>query len=289
MRASSRPRSGRCTATSRAKRRPTCTSRSAAPSPSTSATPAELLDAIPAEALASFAGVGHHLDLAALMPGEARARPRLRLRNRRVLRGRARGRVRPRRRRRLHPRAARQGERGCATREGFAQATSSRRASRSCRSTTELRRRHLERRHQPLACQGPRVRRGRARAAPGRPACARGHRQRPPAQGAHAAQRRAVGRMHRRRDPARQLRRGHRGRRASRSGACAATTTASSPSARSTPAPPTRCRASRWSPSRRLTRGSSDEHLVDEHDVRREWAHRCPRKAAVVVWMGRAA
>ena len=30
----------------------------------------ELLDAIPAEALASFAGVGHHLDLAALQPGE---------------------------------------------------------------------------------------------------------------------------------------------------------------------------------------------------------------------------
>jgi arsenite methyltransferase len=33
--------------------------------------PAGLLDAIPAEALASFAGVGHHLDLAALQPGEA--------------------------------------------------------------------------------------------------------------------------------------------------------------------------------------------------------------------------
>jgi arsenite methyltransferase len=32
---------------------------------------AELLDAIPAEALASFAGVGHHLDLVALQPGEA--------------------------------------------------------------------------------------------------------------------------------------------------------------------------------------------------------------------------
>jgi arsenite methyltransferase len=32
---------------------------------------AELLDAIPAEALASFAGVGHHLDLAALRPGQA--------------------------------------------------------------------------------------------------------------------------------------------------------------------------------------------------------------------------
>jgi SAM-dependent methyltransferase len=33
--------------------------------------PAALLDAIPAEALASFAGVGHHLDLAAIRPGEA--------------------------------------------------------------------------------------------------------------------------------------------------------------------------------------------------------------------------
>jgi SAM-dependent methyltransferase len=33
--------------------------------------PRELLDAIPPEALASFAGVGHHLDLAALRPGEA--------------------------------------------------------------------------------------------------------------------------------------------------------------------------------------------------------------------------
>jgi arsenite methyltransferase len=32
--------------------------------------PRELLDAIPAEALASFAGVGHHLDLAALQPGD---------------------------------------------------------------------------------------------------------------------------------------------------------------------------------------------------------------------------
>jgi arsenite methyltransferase len=33
--------------------------------------PRELLDAVPAEALASFAGVGYHLDLAALQPGEA--------------------------------------------------------------------------------------------------------------------------------------------------------------------------------------------------------------------------
>jgi SAM-dependent methyltransferase len=33
--------------------------------------PSRLLDAVPAEALTSFAGVGHHLDLAALRPGEA--------------------------------------------------------------------------------------------------------------------------------------------------------------------------------------------------------------------------
>src|SRR5205823_13135464 len=32
--------------------------------------PSELLDAIPAEALASFAGVGYHLNLAALAPGD---------------------------------------------------------------------------------------------------------------------------------------------------------------------------------------------------------------------------
>src|SRR3989442_1850306 len=32
--------------------------------------PSELLDAIPAEALASFAGVGYHLDLAVLPPGD---------------------------------------------------------------------------------------------------------------------------------------------------------------------------------------------------------------------------
>src|SRR5262245_47886115 len=32
--------------------------------------PSHLLDGIPAEALASFAGVGYHLDLAALAPGE---------------------------------------------------------------------------------------------------------------------------------------------------------------------------------------------------------------------------
>ena len=77
--------------------------------------PPELLDAIPAEALASFAGVGYHLDLAALAPGEAVldlgsgsgtdvfcAAVQV-------------GAQRPRRRRRLHARATRQGRGACAT------------------------------------------------------------------------------------------------------------------------------------------------------------------------------
>ena len=46
--------------------------------------PAAWLDAVPAEALASFAGVGHMLDLARIQPGETRARPRLRLGHRLV-------------------------------------------------------------------------------------------------------------------------------------------------------------------------------------------------------------
>src|SRR5258706_14469837 len=33
--------------------------------------PSELLDAIPPESVASFAGVGYHLDLAVLAPGES--------------------------------------------------------------------------------------------------------------------------------------------------------------------------------------------------------------------------
>ena len=49
--------------------------------------PSELLDAIPAEALASFAGVGYHLDLAAIVAGRGGARPRLGLRHRHLLRG----------------------------------------------------------------------------------------------------------------------------------------------------------------------------------------------------------
>jgi hypothetical protein len=36
--------------------------------------PGELLDPIPPEAVASFAGVGHHIDLAALRPGDVSGR-----------------------------------------------------------------------------------------------------------------------------------------------------------------------------------------------------------------------
>jgi arsenite methyltransferase len=52
----------------------------------------ELLDAIPHEALASFAGVGYHLDLAALQPG-TRCSTWARIRHRRLMRRRAGGRV----------------------------------------------------------------------------------------------------------------------------------------------------------------------------------------------------
>jgi hypothetical protein len=63
--------------------------------------PSELLDAIPVEALASFAGVGYHLDLAALSSGE-KVLDRVRLRDGRVLRRPPGGQVRARGRRRLH-------------------------------------------------------------------------------------------------------------------------------------------------------------------------------------------
>ena len=71
--------------------------------------PSELLDAIPEEALASFAGVGYHLDLAKLLAGRARARSRLGLRDRCVLRSRAGRPDRARRWGRLHGRADREG------------------------------------------------------------------------------------------------------------------------------------------------------------------------------------
>ena len=71
--------------------------------------PADWLDAVPADALASFAGVGHLLDLAAIAPGEARARPRLGLRHRLVHRRRAHRPRRARARRRHDRRPAGQG------------------------------------------------------------------------------------------------------------------------------------------------------------------------------------
>ena len=70
--------------------------------------PARLLDAIPAEALTSFAGVGHHLDLAALRPGEA-VLDLGRDRHGRLLRGHARRHIGPCRRHRHDRRPGRQG------------------------------------------------------------------------------------------------------------------------------------------------------------------------------------
>ena len=204
-----------------------------------------LLDAIPAEAVASFAGVGHHLDLATLQPGEAvldlGSGSGTDIFCAAVLVGES-GRVVG-----VDMTDAQLAKAG-RLREGFPQ--------------VEL----VESRIEALPfddasfdvvisngvinlslLKGQRVRRGRARPAAGRPAGDLRHRQRPGAQGAHAAQRRAVGRLHRRRHPARELRRGDRGAGPADARPCAATTTASSPSARSTPAAPTRSRASRCS------------------------------------------
>ena len=161
------------------------------------------LDAIPAEALASFAGVGYHLDLAALRPGEA------------VLDlGSGSGTD-------VFGAAIQVGESGRAVgvdftdeqvekaarlrdREGFSQVEfvggTHRRAPVRRR---ELRCRDLQRRYQPLAGQGPSLRRGGARPQPGRTARGRRHRQWPAAEGAHQAKCRALGRLHRGRDPRR--------------------------------------------------------------------------------------
>ena len=202
-----------------------------------------LLDAIPAEAVASFAGVGHHLDLAALQPGEA------------VLDlGSGSGTD-------IFCSAVLVGETGRVVgvdmtdaqlakagrlREGFPQvelvesriealpfddASFDAVISNGVINLSLLKGR--------VFAEAARVLRPGGRLAHLR------HRQRPGPQGAHAAQRRAVGRLHRRRDPARELRRGDRGAGPAGARRAAATTTASSPSARSTPAAPTRSRASR--------------------------------------------
>ena len=174
--------------------------------------PADWLDAVPADALASFAGVGHFLDLAAIAPGETMldlgsgsgtdtfiaahlAGPT--------------GRVigvdmtdaQLAKARRLRDAAA------CARRVR-------RGADRGpARRARQDRRRDLQRRDQPRAGQGRGVRRDRARAAPRRAARARRHRLLARADRAHAPQRGAVGGLHRRRRPARRLPRRDRGRR----------------------------------------------------------------------------
>ncbi len=210
-----------------------------------------LLDAIPPAAVASFAGVGHHLDLAAVKPcdevidlgsgsgtdvfcaavlvGGAGRVVGIDMTDEQLAKAK-----RLRDDARLLPRRVRGGaHRGPALRR------------------RELRRRDVERRHQPLAGQGTGLRRGRARAPAGRPPGDLRHRQRPAAQGAHPAQRRPVGRLHRRRDPARATTCRRSRTAAWRSRPSARTRTASSPTARSTRAAPTRWRASRWWPSRR--------------------------------------
>jgi SAM-dependent methyltransferase len=167
--------------------------------------PRELLDAIPAEALASFAGVGHHLDLGGLQPGEE------------VLDlGSGSGTD-------VFCAAVLVGEPGHVVgvditdeqlnkaarlrdREGFTQ--------------LELVEAHIEelpfgdasfdvvlskRRHQSFAFQGSGLRGGGACPAAGREARDLRHRERPSAQGAHQAQRRAVGRLRRGSDPSQHL------------------------------------------------------------------------------------
>ena len=210
--------------------------------------PGELLDAIPAEALASFAGVGHHLDLAALQPGEDGARPRLGIGYRRLLRGGAGGRVGPRRRRGHHRRAARQGRAAAGPRRVLAGRVRRGAHRGAPLRGRELRRGHLERRDQPLARSragsSPRRRgscgpeggwRSPTSSAAGRSRSARGAT-------SSCGPRASPGRSRAATTSRRSRRRACRSRRSGR------TTTASSPSGRSTRAAPTRSRASRWSP-----------------------------------------
>ena len=117
--------------------------------------PPELLDASRPPPLASFAGTGHHLDLAALRPRRLGARPRVRLGHRRLLRGVTTRPDRARGRRRLHRRAAREGGAPARPRRPLARRLRRGAHRRAAVRRRELRRRDLQRRHQPLAEQGP--------------------------------------------------------------------------------------------------------------------------------------
>ena len=98
--------------------------------------PAALLDRIPAEAVASYAGVGYHLDLASLGRRRGRARSRLRVRDRRVLLRRSRSGA-PASPSASTSRASRSPRRSaCATATGSPRRASSRGGSTSSRSTT---------------------------------------------------------------------------------------------------------------------------------------------------------
>jgi protein-L-isoaspartate O-methyltransferase len=125
--------------------------------------PPDLLDAIPAEAVASFAGVGYHLDLAELQPGESvldlgsgsgtdvfgaavQVGPSGRVVGVDITDEQL-------------AKAARLRER-----DGFRQIELVEAQHRGAAVRgRELRRGDLERRHQPVGAEGPRLRRGRAR------------------------------------------------------------------------------------------------------------------------------
>jgi protein-L-isoaspartate O-methyltransferase len=175
--------------------------------------PRELLDAIPNRALASFAGVGYHLDLAALVPGE------------RVLDlGSGSGTD-------VFAAAVQVGQsirvvgldftseqltKAAALRDpntfaqvSFAEASIDELPFDDETFDAVI----LQRRDQPLPGQGPRLRGGSTSAPTRWTARARRHRQRQASQGDHQAQHRTLGRLRRRRDPTDELHRHDPGRR----------------------------------------------------------------------------